>query len=218
MFLFVDTREIEAGRQLMLVGEAGSAHVIAFRMSIGADPGTVSFTSSNPAVVSVEATASVDAALGAVSPGSVQITARAQGLTFQIRVDVVESPLPVDPIQVRLAPISSAVEATYDAQGNLVRVTLAPGQSAALDLTVLRDGARVTRIPFSLVSSQSATVRTDEHCRPPDLDPNCSIFGSWGWVTGQQTGQSEVTAAVRNQTDLVIVSARLRNRLGGSRM
>jgi hypothetical protein len=205
MFLFVDTGEIEAARQLMLVGETGSAHVIAFRTSIGADPGTVSFTSSNPAVVSVQATGSVDAALGAVAPGSVQITARARGLTDQIRVDVVESPLPVDPIQVRLAPISSDVEATYDAQGSLVSVTLAPGQSAALDLTVRRDGARVTRIPFSLVSSQPATVRTDEHCRPPELDPNCDVFGSWGWITGQQTGQGEVTVTVRNQTASFLV-------------
>jgi hypothetical protein len=208
IFLSVDTEEIELGRQLMVVGEAASAHVIAFRNSIGTDPGSVSFTSSSPAVVSVQATAPAHAELAAVAPGSVQIVASAQGLTDQVRVDVVESPLPVDPVQVRLAPVSSEVEGTYDTQGNLVGIALAPGGSAALDLTVRRGGTQVMKIPFSLISSEPSAVRVDEHCRAPELDPDCSIFGTWGWVSGLQVGESLVTVTVRNQSASFVVVIR----------
>jgi hypothetical protein len=206
LFLSVATNEAEESRHLMVVGEVGSANVIAFRHSVGADPGQVVFTSSNPAVAAVSATSFVDAELEARTPGSIQIIATAQGLSDQVRVDVVATPPPVDRIQASLAPISSDVEATYDIEGNLVSITLTAGESAALDLMVLRNGARVTRIPFILTSSQPSTVRTDQHCRPPELDPQCDVFGNWGWVTGLLAGQSEVTVTVRNQVTTFMVN------------
>jgi hypothetical protein len=198
LFLGVTTQEAEENRQLMVTGEVGNANVIAFRSSIGADPGQVSFASSNPEVVAIQPTTAVAAELSAVAAGSVEITASAQGLSDRVRVDVFDTPQPVDGLQVRLAPVSSAVQATYDAQGNLVRVNLAPNESAALDLTVERDGERVLRIPYLLTSTQPSTVRVDEHCRPPELDPQCDVFGSWGWVTAVVDGQSAVTVTVRN--------------------
>ena len=206
LFLSVSTAEAEQGRRLMVVGEVGSAHAIAFRNSLGTDPGQVAFTATTPAVVAVQPTGTVDARLTAAAPGSVQIVATAQGLSDQIRVDVVETPLPVDPIQVRLAPISSDVAATFDTQGGLLGVTLAPGGSAALELRVSRDGIAVTQIPFVLASSQPSLVRVDQHCRPPELDPNCDVFGTWGWITGFQAGQSEITVTVRDEAASFLVT------------
>jgi hypothetical protein len=115
---------------------------------------------------------------------------------------------PVDPLRLRLAPISMGLDAAYDAQGNLTSLALPVGESAALDLTVTRDGTLVTQIPFLMTSSQPSAVRVDEHCRPAELDPQCSVFGTWGWVTGLQAGQGVVSVAVRNQATSFAVEIR----------
>lgn len=206
LYLSVATEESEQDRELMVIGEVGSAHVTASRNSLGTDPGRVSFSSSSPAVVAIQPTGPVNAGVVAVAPGSVQIVADAQGQTDRVQVDVTDAPLPVDPIHVRLAPISSDVEAAYDADGNLTSLKLAVGESAALDLKVTRNGTPVTRIPFLLVSSEPSAARVDEHCRIPELDPQCSVFGTWGWVTGVQVGQSVVSVTVRNQATSFIAN------------
>jgi len=205
IFLSVMTEETEEFRSLMVTGEPGFAHVIAFRNSVGADPGEVSFVSSNPGVVAVQPTTRANAELTAISPGSVEIIASAQGLGDRVRVDVFEVPPPIDDLQVRLANISSDVPAAYNAEGQLESVHLAVNESAALDLRVLRDGSRVTQIPFLLVSQQPGTVRVDEHCRPVELDPHCDVVGSWGWVTGLESGESVVTVTVRNRAVTFVV-------------
>lgn len=205
LFLVVTTQEAEENRQLMVTGEVGNADVFAFRNSIGADPGQVSFTSSNPRIVTIQPTTAVTATLSAVAAGSVEITASAQGLSDRVRVDVFDTPPPVDGLRVRLAPASSEVRATYDAQGNLERVNLAPSESAALDLNVERDGKRVLQIPFLLASTQPSAVRVDEHCRPPEFDPQCDVFSNWGWVSALMAGQSAVTVTVRNLAASFIV-------------
>jgi hypothetical protein len=206
IFLSVTTQEAEEARRLMLTGEVGFAHVIAFRSSVGADPGEVSFSSSDPGVIAVRPTTRRDAELTAVSPGSVQIVASSQGLEDRVRVDVFDVPPPIDDLQVRLALISSEATAVYDAEGQLASIQLAVGESAALDMRVVRDGALVTRIPFLLVSQQLGTVRVDEHCRPVELDPQCDVFGTWGWATGLEPGQSAVTVTVRNRAVTFVVS------------
>jgi hypothetical protein len=180
LFLSVSTQEGEEGRQLMVVGETGFATVIAFRQSIGADPGRVTFTVPDPGILRIQSTSGTEATITAVALGSVRISASAQGQSDETRVDLVATPLPVDRIQVRLAPISAGVEASYDSVGGLAGITLETDESAALELRVEREGVRVTQIPFELTSSQPGIALVNQHCRPQALDSQCDVFGTWG--------------------------------------
>jgi len=158
----------------------------------------VSFTSSSPAALAVRPSGDVDAELAALMAGSAVIRASAQGRSDTALVDVVATPLPVDHIRVRLAPISADVEATYDIDGSLANTQIPIGVSAALDVTVERAGRQILIIPFALTSSDAGSVRVDDHCRSPTVDPQCSVFSRWGWVSGVGVGTSTVTVTVRN--------------------
>jgi hypothetical protein len=198
LFLSVSTLEYEPPRWLMVVGEKGSAHALAFRDDLGADPGLVSFTASSPGVLAIASNGQADAELTALAVGSVQVRASALGRSDVQTVEVLAAPLPVDLLQVRLANISSSVPAPYDSEGSLATIELPAGGSAALDLRVEREGRLVTTIPFELTSSDPDVAQVYLHCRPPAADPDCSVVSHWGWVTGAAAGTSTVTVTVRN--------------------
>jgi hypothetical protein len=198
LLLSVSTLEFDSSRWLMVVGEKGSAHALAFRDGLGTDPGQVSFTSSSSGVLAIASTGHVDAELTGLAVGSVEVRASAQGRSDTEMVEVVAAPLPVDRLQVGLANISSSVPATYDSEGSLATIELPPGGSAALELRVERNGRLVTTIPFELTSSNPDAARVDPLCRPPAVDPNCGVVSHWGWVTGMASGTSTVTVTVRN--------------------
>jgi hypothetical protein len=204
--LGVSTAEWEPPRWLMVVGETGSAYVLAFRDDIGTSPGRVSFTSSSPATLAVRPFGDADAELAALAVGSAIVRASAQGRSDTAFVDVVATPLPVDHLRVRLAPISSDVEATYDIEGSLATMQIPIGGSVALDATVERAGRQVAIIPFTLTSSDAGSVRVDDHCRSSTVDPQCSVFSPWGWVSGVGVGTSTVTVTVRNVSATFLVN------------
>ena len=120
-------------------------------------------------------------------------------------VEVVATPLPVDHLRVRLAPISSDLESTDDGEGNLAGLRLPVGASAALEAIVERGGRQVTLIPFELTSSNPSIARVDLHCRPSDVDSDCSVFSQWGWVLAIAPGTATVTLTVRNLTTTFVV-------------
>jgi hypothetical protein len=206
LYLAVSTAEWEPPRWLMVVGETGSAHVYAFRDDIGTSPGRVSFNSSSPAALAVRPSGDVDAELAALAVGSAIVRASAQGRSDTALVEVVATPLPVDRIRVRLAPISSDVEATYDNDGSLANTQIPVGGSVALDVAVERAGRQVDIIPFTLTSSDAGSVRVDDHCRSSSVDPQCSVFSRWGWVSGVGSGTSTVTVTVRNISATFLVN------------
>lgn len=198
LFLSVSTQENEPPRWLMVIGEKGSAHALAFRDDLGSDPGPVAFTASSSGVLAIVSDGHADAELTALAVGSVQVRASALGRSDQQTVEVLAAPLPVDLLQVRLANISSSVPATYDSEGSLATIELPAGGSAALDLRVEREGHLVTTIAFELTSSDQDVAQVYLHCRPPAVDPDCSVVSHWGWVTGAASGTSTVTVTVRN--------------------
>jgi hypothetical protein len=191
--LHVFTQESEEGRHLLLVGEQGDVSVGAARGGLGTRPRGVVITSSDPSVVRVR-----DLRITGIAPGSAQIIAKAEGLTTTRRVDVVAMPLPITGLVVRTPSHWAGNRPTYDADGHLLSTHLGIGQSLAPSLTVLREGVRVTKVPFSFVSADPGVAAYTISCRPPQYDPHCSPLVYNGWVTGMSAGETTVTVTVRN--------------------
>lgn len=202
--IVVTTPEVETGRFLLVIGESGLVRAYASGPpdlfgETSRDPGRVSYESSAPSVVSVSPTSGTQVTLVARAPGSATITGRAQGLVAVADrpIVVTSAPLPVDAVQVGLAPVSSGIETAYDAKG-VLHMTIPVRTGAALWLTITRAGATVTRIPFTLGSSDPGVARVDYDCLPVYLDATCGTFSQWGWVSGVASGHATVLVTVRN--------------------
>lgn len=213
--LSVNTGERVGDRSYLVVGGSGWASVT-IHGDFNPYPRDLEIRSSEPSVVSVgPVTDNNDAGLFALTPGTVQITARALGMPSAPEViEVTAEPLPVDSLQLGLtaafgAGSSSRVEvpAAYDASGNLVEVTLSVGVSADLYLQAFRAGLRMTQIPYSIASSNPSVARTDSGCRPRELDSDCMVVG-WIWLSGMAPGEAQITLTVRNLQASFLVKVR----------
>ena len=205
--LHVSTAEADADRYLLVVGDTGYASITAKRSAgcIFTDPCTASvdveFLSSDGSVVAPayqQLTTPATVIFTAKAPGSVEITAAAQGFVQSARVDVVAAPLPVDSVRIRsgLSSFDSAIAIVHDPGGNLASLTLAVRGYAALYISVFRDGPSV-RLPLTIESSDSAVAWVSLHCRAQVVDPTCDITGTW--VTGLAPGTAAVTVTARNR-------------------
>ncbi|HSB54067.1 MAG TPA: hypothetical protein VLD58_06910, partial [Gemmatimonadales bacterium] len=82
---------------------------------------------------------------------------------------------------------------------NLTWVSVPVGQTGALAITALRDGAGVFGIPLTIASSASSIALSTAGCRPPSMDLHCDVYSD-GWVVGVSPGDAQVTITGRNIT------------------
>ena len=195
----VMTAEAEGFRNVMLVGDSGTAIVTVHNgdRGVSADRVGIAFTSSDSTVVALGPQVGGYCRLRALKPGSVYIAARVGTFRDSAQVEVLAEPLSVDQIIVTLAPISRDLDATFDAAGSLSTLTLPVGGSAALWMDVRRNGQIVDPVPFTITSSNPAVAQGTLQCRPVELDPRCDVFSHWGWVSAMGVGESTIVVTVR---------------------
>jgi hypothetical protein len=201
--LVVHSSEWEADRNLMVVGENGSAGVQAYTRDgcFFGEPCEISvdveLRSSDPGVVSllqerVRTPGDVD--LVAHAPGTATVTVTTDDLTKSKRVDVVTAPLPLDAIQVTLG---SDLPVQYDASYSVTWVEVPVGQFGALVFTGHRPGAYVWGIPYQISSSAAGVASVMLGCRPASVDPQCDTFSD-AWIMGVAPGDAQITVSGRN--------------------
>jgi len=205
LYLTVYSSEREDNRNLMVVGESGSARVVTDTRDgclieapcqITVD---VELRSSAPDVVSLlqeRVRTPGDVALVAHAPGTATVTVTADGLTKSQRVDVVTAPLPLDAIQVTLTNWNELPH-QYDASYSLTWVEVPVGQFGALVFTGRRNGAFVWGIPYQISSSAAGVASVMLGCRPPSVDPQCDTFSD-AWIKGVAPGDATITVSGRN--------------------
>jgi hypothetical protein len=205
--VYTDEWEPEV-RHIMVLGAAGSLDVATetvdgcFIESPCAVSVEVRVASSNPGVVSLDrqtVLSPTSLPLRAHAVGTATITAKVGNLSKSERVDVVETPLPLDDVQITLIASWNDLPSQYDASQSLTWMSVPVGQTSALMIAALRDGTRVFGIPLTVVSSAPGIAMATAGCRPPSLDPQCDV-ASDGWVVGVSPGDAQVTVTGRNIT------------------
>ncbi len=206
--LRVYTAEAEPQRYIMLLDEPALIDIATETMEgclieppcpISVD---VRVSSSNPVVVSVErSTVHTPATvpLRGHAAGSATITARVANLSASARVDVVEAPLPLDDLRITLVRNWNDLPTQYDDAGSLTWMSVPAGQTGALVIAPLRNGARVGGVPLTVNSSAPDVALVTTGCRPPSMDPHCDTVSD-GWVIGMSSGETQVTVTARNVT------------------
>jgi len=215
--LVVVSPEGDAGRHLLTVGETGGAEVHAYGTEtcyeIGRGDGPWcqaslkgTLTSSDPNVLLPGQTSfdgSADIPLAARAPGSVMLTVTVQNRAAGARVDVVQTPLPVDSVRVRWWPLpdtsalgpESVLATVNDAAGNLDTLTLAAGGKARLRIVAYRQGDPTVYLPFRLEYSDSTMVGDLNMTRIDPWDPEAPpILEELLYGYGQGTATVKVTA------------------------
>ena len=203
--LDVRSSEWEADRSLMVVGENASVQIgtetdegclIEPPCSVSAD---VELRSSDPDVLSLHPRVRAPANVPVVAhaPGTVTVTATADGLTESRRVDVVTAPLPLDAIRVTLVAAWNDLPVEYDASNSLRSVEVPADDYGALEVVASRSGAIVFGIPISITSSNPLITLGSIDCRAARHDQQCGVHSD-AWVFGVTPGDAQITISVRN--------------------
>ncbi len=94
-------------------------------------------------------------------------------------------------------------EAVWDAGGHLERLIIPERNAVAMSVGPIRSDFSSWIGDMELSSSDPSVAYVDLYCRHPDLDPGCSVAGTW--VSGMSAGLSQVTVTAREASTSFMV-------------